>query len=495
MEENVHNLEEEKKAIIAIRSKIKKFYKISEKALFERDELVRLITLAIFSKDHLFLYGPPGSAKSVAAQALRLLMKDRKFFRYLMTDYTKYEEIFGKEVRANDGEVSKRIIDGKLPTAEYGFLDEIFKGNAEILNSLLTILNERQFDDDYNGTIDVPIYTVIAASNEFPRTTYLKALFERFPLRIPVPNIKEKDNRIKLLNGDIKVLKDVPSFTKDEVDFVLKNYSKVKFTYENGELLNSIIDTLHELMNPDSKEGGVERIYEISGRTTVKIGTILRISAYLNKRQETDVSDLMLLRYIVWNNLFERDRVIPKINQLLFGAESEVHGDTIRELDIMSVPTMRYLKNMRGYTTNNLIVQTEKEYLEIIYMLRSFLDEYKNINKTLLGIVEKLDECRSKELLIEKNIFLHVESILEWRVDKSLILVNSEKFHELRKLVANFEKDAVIENEKTKFRLVDLIGTMLKLHTFINDEIVDWLSSHDSYLHYKTNFNIQKKEN
>lgn len=54
-----------------------------------------------------------------------------------------------------------RQTSGYLPTASVAFIDEIFKANSAILNTLLTILNERLFD---NGTerAKVPLICLVS---------------------------------------------------------------------------------------------------------------------------------------------------------------------------------------------------------------------------------------------------------------------------------------------------------------------------------------------
>jgi MoxR-like ATPase len=57
-------------------------------------------------------------------------------------------------------------------------VDEIFKANSAILNSLLTILNERKFD---NGHVreDIPLFAVVGASNELPDSEELVRMTRR----------------------------------------------------------------------------------------------------------------------------------------------------------------------------------------------------------------------------------------------------------------------------------------------------------------------------
>ena len=475
---------DEIKELKKFKDKIILFINKTESVLLEREELVRLIVISLFANENLFMYGPPGSAKSLAATALKLATEGSRFFRYLMTDFTKYEEIFGKEISSGKGTLSKRVLEGKLPTADYAFIDEIFKANAEILNSMLTILNERQFDDDYNGTIDVPLKMTIAASNEFPRTTYLKALFERFPLRIPVPNIKDKENRKKLFNGDIKALKELPIFKWEEISYVQERYKKIRFDDEMSDLLNFIIDSLHNLMNPENDSKEIESIYEISGRTSAKIGSIIRLSAYLNCRNKVDVSDLLLLRYMAWSNLQERNRVLPKINQLIFGGESEYHGDTVKELENWSGFVIRFVRNLKPLIDGIKKIENESEFNTFMSNLNSFNNEFQNSVIRIKTIKEKLELCDKKEKLVEDNIFLSANNVLEWKVRESYLNVNSTKFNELIKIIDDY--NSLIKNDK--FKLWELITKTISIHEIISSGVIDWLNNNDSFIIYKINY-------
>ena len=127
--------------------KIRQATKMLEEGLVERDSQVRLLLLAAFCSEHLLLLGPPGTAKSEIGRRLSAFTQGQ-YFERLLTRFSVPEELFGPlSMVGLEKDMYVRKIDGYLPTARVAFVDEIFKANSAILNSLLTILNERFFDN------------------------------------------------------------------------------------------------------------------------------------------------------------------------------------------------------------------------------------------------------------------------------------------------------------------------------------------------------------
>lgn len=154
--------------------------------LLEREAAVRLALLAALAGEHVLLIGPPGTAKSELARRLHRAFEGAPYFERLLTRFSTPEELFGPlSLKSLEEDRYERLTAGFLPTAGIAFLDEVFKANSAILNALLTLLNERQFDNG-SGRVAVPLLSVVGASNELPADEALQAFFDRFLVRVPV---------------------------------------------------------------------------------------------------------------------------------------------------------------------------------------------------------------------------------------------------------------------------------------------------------------------
>lgn len=167
-------------------------------AFVGRDEAVDAVALAAACGENVLLLGPPGTAKSELARRFAALVQARHF-EYLLTRFTEPSELFGPpDLAALQASPPRyRIVtEGMLPEAEVAFLDEVWKGSSAILNTLLALVHERIFHDGSERR-PVPLLVLIAASNAPPDDESLRALHDRFLLRValdPVP-----DDRLGLL--------------------------------------------------------------------------------------------------------------------------------------------------------------------------------------------------------------------------------------------------------------------------------------------------------
>src|SRR6476661_3082270 len=159
-----------------------------KKRFVGRDEVIDLIALAVVAGEHLFLHGPPGTAKSALIRHFAQAVEGR-YFEYMLTRFSEPNEIFGPVdiAKLREGTVVT-VTTGMLPEAEFVFLDELFNANSAILNNLLTVLNERVYRRGA-ATHRLPLLSLFSASNHLPDDETLRALFDRFLLRCSVDNL------------------------------------------------------------------------------------------------------------------------------------------------------------------------------------------------------------------------------------------------------------------------------------------------------------------
>jgi MoxR-like ATPase len=264
----------------------------------EREEEIAGALLAIISGEHVLFIGPPGTAKSLMAREVCKCIEGGNFFYYLLTRFTTPDEIFGPlSLSSLQEDVFRRKIEGYLPTASVSFLDEIFKANSSILNSLLTILNERKF---HNGSeiLDVPLFAVFGASNELPEENEnLEALYDRFLFRYYVRYVQDETNFRELILGRAEDF--VPSVRIGVGELDLMNERAMKLNLDDVTL-EAIVSLRKEF-----RSMGVN----VSDRRWKKFVHVLRAASAALGRENVDRTMILILQHMTWNKPEEKDSI------------------------------------------------------------------------------------------------------------------------------------------------------------------------------------------
>lgn len=213
------------------------------------DVEIDMLLASVIARENVLLLGPPGIAKSELPTRIFELLglqqpkvdpdilskpliryenwksreeserQQQKYFHYLLSRFTQPEELFGPiEITHLRQGMMVRVNFGMLtgPGVRAAFLDEIFKSSSNILNSLLTLSQERKYFN-WGEMRSADLNILIGASNEMPGGfgtgdygvgagqddfQTLHAFVDRFPVRLLI-NPPSASDKPKVLESSL----------------------------------------------------------------------------------------------------------------------------------------------------------------------------------------------------------------------------------------------------------------------------------------------------
>ena len=358
----------------------------------EREELVEAIAIALLTRKNLFILGAPGQAKSYAINQFRARITGARQFERLLSKQTDEEQLFGRVDLSSllPGSVPESVVSGdelyqhlrsklecfvesfssqkdspstyellrahtaaladyraalaalhsgepsvltagKIPEADIVFLDEIFKCNDGVLNSLLTALNERKYTNE-GRTYPIPTISFFAASNEIPNFSdpqekILEALYDRLELKVVTDNISGRTKRLAVLAdkqagraGQITA-----SITLDELGQMQAEVAAIPVPDAANELADDILCQLR-------KDG-----IPVSDRKYLNYYPIAQAKAWLSGHAQVESQDLLALKNYLWQKPADRPVVESTLNRMCVNPmQDKVSGVRAMAMDVQT---------------------------------------------------------------------------------------------------------------------------------------------------------------
>ena len=415
----------------------------------EREELVEAIAIALLTRKNLFILGDTGQAKSYAINLFRSRITGARQFERLLSKQCDEEQLFGRLDLSSliPGSAPQAVLDadpvyaalkdkldalvsslpsmpdtgdtlaqlqaatdaletcrkalaalhssqpailtaGKIPESHICFVDEVFKANDGVLNSLLTALNERKYTNE-GRTIPIPTVSFFGASNEIPNFNdpeeqILRPLFDRFELKVLTQYVESRDARLAVLknkqsgaSGQINA-----TVSLDELCAMQREVAAVTVPEAINELMDDVVCEL--------RSKGIH----ISDRKLFGYYPIAQAKAWLAGRDTVEAADLMILRLYLWTHPEGLTVIDPVLTRMCI----DPLKNKLDELVSMAAESYTDFEDASDKDGNLRIGKLRNEFLALYDTLRELTSKAQSDSEReqIEGALARLEEYSKK---------------------------------------------------------------------------------------------------
>lgn len=277
--------------------------------VLDQQEAIDLCLVAMVMADHVALVGPQGEGKTYLAERLSYYMPGSLYY-HLLTRFTVPDEVLGHpSLMKLQQDVYERRTTGKAPEAELVVLDEVFKANSPMLNSLLGMMNERVVDGKR-----CKLRTLVGLSNEWPRAIdtldrrgddeSLLPLWDRFVLRLEITQ-PQGDDVFRAIVRNHLPQPSVAPLTIADIKAI--DIECAKF---HANLPESIISSLLDIRAKLATKG-----ISVSSRRWHKASKALAAYAIVCGDDAVKHKHLKVLRHVLWQTPSQRETIEDAVMQ------------------------------------------------------------------------------------------------------------------------------------------------------------------------------------
>jgi MoxR-like ATPase len=366
---------------------------------YEQDNTIMFLILAVLSKEHPFLLGQPGVAKSQMIRELVARITNLPYyFETIMSRTRDAATVLGqysvKELKENDNYVRKT--EGYIQDAVLATIDEIGKMGPTMGHDLLPILLERLYHEVGHGCTarPVPLYTCFTASNELivGESDEAKALWDRLPLRTEVKPMRDPGNQMRLMDDAVLKL-GLPPISPATVDWP-----------ELADVIDTVVPSIP--MSMDAKETMVRLMGELRGvgidvspRSMFKSVRVLQAHAFLEGRTEVTEDDVNVCRFMFWDTPDQ----IPELEKVCLVVSNPMAEKVLTVMDLAD-EIMAGVRSRKGESLESRARYGSEAHAKV----KSLMSEIGTLKQDALSAgrgTSKLDEADRRLAEVRKAIY------------------------------------------------------------------------------------------